>query len=311
MKQGALVEGTGAHADAAGARAVAATRHASKEPSEEIERLPPGDFDALVRRRVAARAHQQAWRASAIRAQASHRAAEVRAWPAGRTRPLGRLREAWVVNRYGLARVAESGAAAAGPNRPALGRLVRRAIGLYEAHAEHRPPGWPTSGAAALCALAALGRADWLAGDVARLLMLAKGMRATALAHDADRLGRASERAARRATPPETRITFRTRRPRIETAEQRRQQVRDAVLLAGGNPAGWPNADLALEHIPALRVIAGEPQLVDRDRYAELDGVGARAQRYRTELTRGDWQLPPDWTTTQNRPPGPKEAPTR
>ena len=238
MRHGALVEGTGAHADAAAAPAVAAMRPASKECSEEIGRLPPDDFDALVRRRVAARAQQQVWRASAIRAQASQRAGEVRAWPAGRACPLGRLREAWVVHRYGLARVAESGAAAAGPTRPALGRLVRRAIGLYETHAEHRPTGWPTSGAAALCALAAQGRADWLSGDVARLLALAKAMRATALEHDNDRLHRVRERAARRKAPPEARIAFRTLPPRLETAEQRRQRVRDAVLLAGGNPAG-------------------------------------------------------------------------
>ena len=216
------------------------------------------------------------------------------------------------MHRYGLARVAESGAAAAGPNRPALGRLVRRAIGLYESHAEHRPRGWPTSGAAALCALAGQGRADWLAGDVARLLALAKAMGATTYEHDAQRLRRARERAAKRKAPPEARIAFRTLPPRLETAEQRRQRVRDAVLLAGGNPAGWPNADLALEHILALRSArADEPRLVDRDRYSELDGVGARAQRYRTELTRGDWQLPPDCTTTADQPPGLKEAPTR
>jgi len=216
------------------------------------------------------------------------------------------------VHRYGLARVAESGAAAAGPTRPALGRLVRRAIELYEAYAECRPPGWPPGGAAALCALAAQGRAHRLAGDVARLLVLAKAMRATALDNDAQRLGRARSRAARRATPPEARIAFRTQRARLETAEQRRQRVRDAVLLSGGNPAGWPNAELALDYIPALRAArVGEPQLVDRDRYAELDGVGARAQRYRAELTRGEWQLPPDWTTTADQSLGPKEAPTR
>jgi hypothetical protein len=177
MENEALVERTGAHADAAAARATVAARPAAKGCSEEIGRLPPGDFDALVLRRVAARERQAAWRASVIRSQASRRAAEVRAWSAGRPCPLGRLREAWVVHRYGLARVAESGAAAAGPTRPALSQLVRRGIALYETHAECRPPAWPTSGAAALCALAAQRRADRLAGDVARLLMLAKAMR--------------------------------------------------------------------------------------------------------------------------------------
>ena len=83
------------------------------------------------------------------------------------------------------------------------------------------------------------------------------------------------------------------------------------MLLAGGDPAAWPNAELALEHIPALRAArASDPQLVDRDRYAELDGVGARAARYRTELARGDWQLPPHWTATPDPPPNPQEAST-
>jgi hypothetical protein len=311
MENGALVERTGAPADAAGAQAAVPARPASKECSEGIERLSPGDFDALVLRRVEARELQAAWRASEIRVQASQRAADVRAWPTDRACPLGRLREAWVVHRYGLARVAESGAAAAGPMRPAVERLVRRAIALYEAHAEQRPPGWPSGGAAALCALGAQGRADWLAGDVARLLMLAKAMRATALEHDADRLGRARSRAAKRQAPPEGRIVFRTSRPRLESAEQRRQRVRDAVLLAGGDPAAWPNADLALEHIPALRAASTSgPQLVDRDSYAELDGVGARVTRYRAELARGDWQLPHHCTATPDPPTNPQEAST-
>ena len=89
--------------------------------------------------------------------------------------PLGRLREAWVVHRYGLAEVVNAGAAAAGAPRPELTRRVGEAIGLYEAHAEQRPPGWPQSGAAALCVLAAQRRADRLAGDVARLAGLARG----------------------------------------------------------------------------------------------------------------------------------------
>ncbi len=162
-----------------------------------------------------------------------------------------------------------------------------------------------------MCTLATQGRADWLAGDVARLLTLASAMRATALEHDADRLALARLRAARRAAPPEGRIAFRVTRPRLETAEQRRARVRDVVLLAGGNPAGWPNAELALDHIPALRAArASDPQLVDRDGYAELDGVGARAARFRAELTRGHWRLPPHWTTTPNPPPSPKEAST-
>ena len=166
------------------------------------------------------------------------------------------------------------------------------------AFVEHRPAGWPTSGAGALCVLAAQRRADRLAGDVARLDGLARGMRAIALEHDPARLARARERARRRHVPPPARFEFRVRRSERrgwETAEQRRERVRDLVLLAGGDPAAWPNAELAVRHHPALRATtAPEPVLVDRDRVEELDGVGARARRYREQLAAGAWRLPPD-----------------
>ena len=73
-----------------------------------------------------------------------------------------------------------------------------------------------------------------------------------------------------------------------------------------------PNAALALDHLPALRAArANGPQLIDHDSYAELDGVGARATRYRAELARGGWQLPPHRTPTPEEPPNPQEASTR
>ena len=65
--------------------------------------------------------------------------------------------------------------------------------------------------------------------------------------------------------------------------------MRDAVLLAGGNPAAWPNAELARHHLPGRHP---EPALTGRDRFDELDGYGARAARYRAELARGVWALP-------------------
>ncbi|MEO8691002.1 MAG: hypothetical protein ABI611_22660 [Solirubrobacteraceae bacterium] len=80
--------------------------------------------------------------------------------------------------------------------------------------------------------------------------------------------------------------------------------MRDAVLLAGADPAAWPNAELALRHVPELRVARGsDPQLVDLDGCAELDGVGARAARYRAELDHGHWQLPLSWTSTPRTTP--------
>ncbi len=118
--------------------------------------------------------------------------------------------------------------------------------------------------------------------------MLAKAMRAVALENDATRLGHARVRADRRRRPPQTGFTFRLDRARVETPEQRRERVRDAVLLAGGNPADWPNAELARHHLPGRQP---EPALTGRDRFGELDGYGARAARYRDELARGAWAL--------------------
>ena len=252
--------------------------------TEEVARLSRDDFDALVERLLAA------WkRPSGIdelhRSQLDARVAEVLRWPTGKICPLGRIREAWATQRYGPTRVAECGAADARSVPP---QLVGRAVHLYEAHAEARPPGWPESGAAALCVLASQRRAATLAGDVSRLLALAKAMRAVALEHDSARLARARVRADRRRCPPSTLFKFRLDRARLETPEQRRQRVRDAVLLAGGNPATWPNAELARGALPGRH---REPELTDPDRFEELDGHGARAARYRADLARGVWDL--------------------
>ena len=57
----------------------------------------------------------------------------------------------------------------------------------------------------------------------------------------AERLHRAAARAPRQRSP-NGRPAFRTGRPRWETAEQRRIGVRDELLLAGADPAAWPNS---------------------------------------------------------------------
>jgi hypothetical protein len=196
-----------------------------------------------------------------------------------------------VAHRHGLAKAVDSGGGLAGGVPPDLPRRVGHAIGLYERFADHRPPGWPAS-AAALCALASQRRADVLAGDVARLTILAKGMQAASLVDDRGRVHRARERAIRRQRPRPGRLAFRiTPRPRrVETSEQRRRRVRDAVLLLGGDPASWPNATLALQPVP-IAPNAGDVELLGEDRCEELDGVGARATRYRDQLNRGIWRL--------------------
>ena len=161
----------------------------------------PSEFDALVLRRVAERERQLAVRAALRREHVLRRSQEVISWPRGRTCPVGRLAEAWATHRHGATAVAERGAAAAGPRSPELAGRAARAIALYERFADQRPPGWPQTGPAALCALASQRRAAVLAGDIARLLALARGMRASALLGSAERLERAAARARRRQRP--------------------------------------------------------------------------------------------------------------
>jgi hypothetical protein len=295
-----VVGETGARERAQLSSHAAPARAALTAGSEDSQPVSREAFDALVERRVAARERAARERRAVLEPQVQRRVAEVLAWSAGAACPLGRLREAWVAQRYGLATVVESGTAAAGSVPSGLAVRVGRTIALYEAFAEHRPPGWPAGGAAALCVLAAQRRADRFAGDVARLLGLARGMRAAALEHDPARLAHARARAATRDAPATGRFVFRVprRAPRIETAEGRRCRVRDAVLLMGGNPAVWPNAALALAHLP-ITPGADAVRLTEPDPCEELDGIGARAARYRAELTRGRWELPrpPDLLT--------------
>ncbi len=199
-----------------------------------------------------------------------------------------------MARRYGLARVVDSGTALAGPVRPGLAALAGRAIWLYEAPltgarrtgrraARPRCAPWPASGARS--ASPAMSRACSCSPRAC-----ARSQRSTTA-----RLERARARAEARTAPPAGRYVFDFRvAPRVETAERRRCRVRDAVLLIGRDPAAWPNAALALAHLP-ITPGADRVRLVDEDPCEELDGTGARAARYRAELDRGRWRLPDDW----------------
>jgi hypothetical protein len=293
--------GTGAQARAAGAWAVAVAPAQHTECSEEIGRLAPDEFDAMVLRRAAERERRFSESVALRREHVVRRSQEVIRWPAGRACPLGRLREAWLTHRHGADVAAAHGTRLAGPSGVVLARKAARAIALYETFADRRPPGWPATGPAALCALTSQRRSAVLAGDVARLLVLAKGMRAAAQLADHDRQARGAARARRRADAPPGPFRFRTGAPRWESPEQRRVRVRDELLLAGADPTRWPNAALAAR-APGLRgrhTVA--PELTGPDTHAELDGVGARAARYRAELASGRWALPagPDSTAPQ------------
>jgi hypothetical protein len=307
--------GTGAHARAASSAALTTTPAGSEQRSEEIRHMPPGDYEALVLRRVAERERRLAVRAAFRREHVLRRSREVISWPQGRTCPVGRLAEAWATQRNGADAVANRGPAAGGLRSPELARRAARAIALYEAFADQRPPGWPETGAAAICALAGQRRAAVIAGDIGRLMALANGMRASALSASAERFERAAARARRRQLSSEGGVAFRTGRTRWESAEQRRVRVRDELLLVGADPAAWPNSALAMQMLGRGGSHTVGPALVGPDPHVELDGVGARAARYRAELVSGRWALPvkatgPDHQTTPT-PAGSKPATSR
>jgi hypothetical protein len=260
--------------------------------------------DHLIKERVAARATTSSWCRRTAAGQALQRARELLTAAPGRIWPPGRLREAWVVYRYGTAirddwltpdsgpeRVGDHGASDAGTRGHGQQHRATTAIALYEQHADHRPPGWPRAGAAALCVLAALRRADTLEGDIARLLVLAKDMRACTLVDDAERRARITRRASARARATPGRLAFRCSRPaRWETIELRRRKLRDELLLAGKDPSTW-TINAAIEH----RADSNLPtQLVGADVVdQELDGARSRQLRYADELRIGRWDLPP------------------
>jgi hypothetical protein len=75
--------------------------------------------------------------------------------------------------------------------------------------------------------------------------------------------------------------------------------------LSGGDPAAWPNADLAGESLGL-----SAPALTRPDPFDELDGRGARVHRYRAELATGRFALPPDRAALPYTP-RPKEASCR
>jgi hypothetical protein len=275
---------------------------ASSERNCGIDEIRPGSDGWLPGRNAWLANHDAAVRRrDLLGAHVTARVQEVLVWPAGRPCPVGRIAEAWLAHRYGVVFVIERGSGGARPRSAAITRRLQYAVELYETFASERPPGWPESGPAALCGLARQERAATLAGDVARLLILGKAMRAATRLEDRERTARAARRIQARSEVRDQRFSYRRSAALQETAEQRRRRVRDALLLSGGDPASWPNADLALDHLPQLSVMSAT-RIVGPTECSELDGVGARAARYRRELETGRWTLPAGWTAQPLNP---------
>ncbi len=178
------------------------------------------DPEAIVAR-VKVREAQRAVVLDAIAAQATGRAVEVAGWGLERAWPTARLREAWVVARWGARTAADSGAAAAGPLTAEDYRRLRRAVARYERNQSAAPEGYPASGLAAVLHIGTLAGAGELAGGprtlayaVGAIDQLSRRMRAVAPADSARRVDRARERARQRRDPAPRALalTFRTAR---------------------------------------------------------------------------------------------------
>jgi hypothetical protein len=163
--------------------------------------------EALVAR-VRAREVQRRPVLEAIAGQAVGRALEVAGWGLERSWPVGSLREAWVVARWGALAAADGGPSRAGPLYGDDYARLRRAVARYERDRTAAPDGYPSGGLGALLHLGALVGAGELPGGprtlryaVGALDQLSRRMRAIATADSAARCDSAAERAQRRREP--------------------------------------------------------------------------------------------------------------
>ena len=176
----------------------------ASEPAES----PLFDVEAVLAR-VREREEQRRPVLEAIAGQATARALEVASWGLDRAWPASRLREAWMVARYGAMAAANSGPAGAGPLHPDDYARLRRAVARYERNHTAAPEGYPTTGLGALLHLGALAGAGELPGGprtlryaVGALDQLSRRMRAIATAESASRHHTNLERARRRREQP-------------------------------------------------------------------------------------------------------------
>jgi hypothetical protein len=305
--QGAGVTRTHAYERASAPAAINAVAKAGEEGGAEAsweERV-----QAVVER-VATREAQRQDILAVIAGQAQRRALEVASWGLDRSWPEARLREAWVVARYGPGGAAQHGAAAAGRLPPEDRARLERAARRYARYADHRPERLPVAPLAALLTLAGAS-GDWtLMRTIRRLDQLSRRMRARATAAAPARHQAVTRRARRRRTEdaPPGRLAFRAPGPRwprwIRTtpagepvfdstgelqldAEQRppapgslhyRLVVRDAYLLTGRQPpvevdGRWEMKFRDDGHLPPSAYLATrdvDPELLELARLTAL-----------------------------------------
>lgn len=249
---------------------------------------------AAIVARVREREAQRAPVLEAIAEQAAARAEEVAGWGLERSWPFSRLREAWVVVRWGPRAAADSGPAGAGPLYPDDYTRLRRAVARYERNQGARPEGYPAVGLGALMHLGVLARAGEVPGGprtlryaVGALDQLSRRMRAVGTADSAARAKRATVRVQRRherarALP----LTFRAQWPPWVLLDEQGQPAFDRFGLLEIDPGARVVPPVASDSyrmvVRDAYLLAGRPLPVD------VDGRTQMALRHQRQIPRAE-----------------------
>jgi len=247
---------------------------------------------AAVVARVAARETQRRPVLDAIATQATERALEVCGWGLQRAWPVWRLREAWVVARWGAPAAADSGPTRAGPLYPDDYARLRRAVARYQRNHTAAPDGYPATGLGALLHLGTLAGSGALAGGpralryaVGALDQLSRRMRAVATADSATRAQHATDRAHRRREPPPRALglAFRATWPPWVATDEHGKPVFDRLGMLALDPdarGGVPPVDS-----DSYRMIVRDAYLLaGRQLPIDVDGRKQMALRHQRQL---------------------------
>jgi len=264
---------------------------------EPLGEVGSSEWQRALLERVAAREAERAEIMGIIARQAQARAFELADAPARRWWPESRVREAWVVARFGAQHAAEVGPGAAGTLRPEDRARLERALARYERYLTGAPDGYPATGLAGLLHLGATTGPTGprtLRYAIGALDQLTRRMRAHASAHNPERLQRAKHRAERRHSPsnPHHGWTFRLRESNWPSWVKLSPSGKP--ILCGGelvvNPDSAPAAGDAFR-----RVVERDAKLLaDEIPPPSLDGRLAMSERDHGKLSPAERRHPVD-----------------
>lgn len=251
---------------------------------------PVWDPEALIAR-VRAREAERRPVLEAIAVRAARRAVEVAGWGLERSWPLSRLREAWVVVRWGPLAAADGGPSRAGPLYGEDHARLRRAVARYERNRVAAPEGYPLGGLAALLHIGALAGAGELPGGprtlryaVGALDQLSRRMRAVASADSPEQARRAAGRARRRRDPPARALalTFRQTWPPWVLLDEHGQPAFDRLGMLRLDPQARVLPPVGSD---AYRMVVRDAYLLaGRLLPVEVDGRKLMALRHHEEI---------------------------